>query len=73
MMPTGKTGPSPSETPPVPCGAGDVVLELGDNIGAAVIYTGPELDGGELEIPPGRRSVDRYPRCRPGAPVAKRS
>ena len=52
MMPTGKTGPSRSEAPPVPCGTGDVVLELGGTIGAAVIYTGPELDGDELEIRP---------------------
>ena len=33
-----------------------------------MIYTGPELDGDELESP-GGRSVDRYPRRRPGAPV----
>jgi hypothetical protein len=39
-------------TPPVPCGAGDVVLELGGNIGAAVVYTGPELEGDEVEIHP---------------------
>ncbi len=51
-MLTGKTGATPSETPPVPCGTGDVVLELGGSIGAAVIYTGPELEGDELEIRP---------------------
>jgi hypothetical protein len=52
MIPTGKTAITPSETPPVPCGTGDVVLELGGSIGAAVIYTGPDLEGDELEIRP---------------------
>ncbi len=36
----------------VPCGEGQVVLELGGTIGAGVLFTGPELDGDEIEIRP---------------------
>jgi hypothetical protein len=37
---------------PVLCGAGDVVLEVGGNIGAGIVFTGPELEGDEMEIHP---------------------
>ncbi len=42
----------PAESPPEPSGAGEVLVELGGNIGAAVLFTGPELDGEEIEIRP---------------------
>jgi hypothetical protein len=51
-MVLGETGVAPRGTPPLPCGAGDVVVELGGNVGAAVVYTGPELEGDEVEIRP---------------------
>jgi hypothetical protein len=40
-----------TEQPPGPS-EGAVVIEIGDGVGAAVIYTDPVLDGEELEIRP---------------------
>jgi hypothetical protein len=51
-VPAGKATAVHGETPAVPCGAGDVVIELGGAVGAAVVYTGPELEGDEVEIRP---------------------
>jgi hypothetical protein len=39
------------EQPPGPS-EGAVFIDVGDGVGAAVIYTGPNLDGAELEIRP---------------------
>lgn len=39
-----------SESPAGPSGPGTVVLELGADVGALVLYTPPELDGREIEI-----------------------
>jgi hypothetical protein len=40
------------ETPLGPSTSGSVVLELGQDIGALVLHTPPELDGAEIEISP---------------------
>lgn len=45
---------------------GPVVLDIGGDIGAAVVHTGPELDGHELEI-------RRLPSAWDGTHVAVRS
>ncbi|HXW82286.1 MAG TPA: hypothetical protein VEJ84_22505 [Acidimicrobiales bacterium] len=39
-----------TETAPGPSGVGEVVLEVGGETGAAVIFTGAELEGEEIEI-----------------------
>ena len=39
-----------SESPAGPSGPGTVVLELGADVGALVLYTPAELDGREIEI-----------------------
>jgi hypothetical protein len=44
--------PPSAEPSPEPSGAGEVLVELGGNIGAAVLFTGPELNGEEIEIRP---------------------
>lgn len=41
-----------SESPTGPSGPGTVVLELGADVGALVLYTPAELDGREIEISP---------------------
>jgi hypothetical protein len=41
----------PVEQPPGPS-EGAVFIDVGDGVGAAVIYTAPDLDGAELEIRP---------------------
>jgi hypothetical protein len=48
----GSTRAIPTEVLPEPSGAGEVVVELGGNIGVAVLFTRPELDGEEIEIRP---------------------
>ena len=40
------------ETPLGPSTSGSVVLELGQGVGALVLFTPPELDGAEIEISP---------------------
>jgi hypothetical protein len=40
------------EASPAPSGAGEVVIEVGGNIGAAAIFTAAELEGEEIEIRP---------------------
>jgi hypothetical protein len=40
-----------TEQPPGPS-EGAVVIDIGEGVGAAVIYTDPDLDGAELEIRP---------------------
>lgn len=40
------------ETLPEPSGPGSVVLDIGGDIGAAIIYTAPSLAGREIEIRP---------------------
>ena len=42
-----------AEQLPAPSGPGTVVLDIGGDIGAAVVSTPPELLGEELEIRPG--------------------
>jgi hypothetical protein len=42
--------PVPAEPVPGASGVGEVVLEVGGEIGAAVIFTGAELEGEEIEI-----------------------
>ncbi len=39
-----------SEVPAGPSGPGSVVLEVGADVGALVLYTPPSLDGEEIEI-----------------------
>jgi hypothetical protein len=48
MMTT--TGPIQAEAVPGPSGVGEVVLEVGGATGAAVIFTGADLGGEEIEI-----------------------
>ena len=38
------------ETPPVPSGPGGVVLDIGGDVGALVLYGPAEIDGWEIEI-----------------------
>jgi hypothetical protein len=47
-MTTSRSGHT--ETVPGPSGVGEVVLEVGGNTGAAVIFTGADLEGEEIEI-----------------------
>jgi len=49
-MSAATTGAAMAEVLPPPSGAGEVIIEVGGNIGAALIYTGPELEGEEIEI-----------------------
>ena len=44
------TRTSEAEAVPGPSGTGEVVLEVGGQTGAAVIFTGPNLEGEEIEI-----------------------
>lgn len=39
-----------AETIPGPSGVGEVIVEVGGDTGAAVIFTGADLDGQEIEI-----------------------
>ena len=64
-----------TETVAGPTGPGSVVMELGADIGALVLYTPPGLDGEEIEIsrdgePGPRRTHSRVrPRPLPGETV----
>jgi hypothetical protein len=64
-----------TETVAGPTGPGSVVMELGADIGALVLYTPPGLDGEEIEIsrdgePGARRTHSRVrPRPLPGETV----
>ncbi len=51
-----------------PSGPGTVVMEVGGDIGALILYTPAELDGQEIEI-----SRDGEPARRDGEPAAKRT
>ncbi len=51
-----------------PSGPGTVVMEVGGDIGALILYTPTEMDGREIEI-----SRDGEPARRPGEPAAKRT
>jgi hypothetical protein len=44
--------PRAAETLPDACPAGSVVLDIGGDIGAAVVTTGADLDNAEIEIRP---------------------
>ncbi|HMK97138.1 MAG TPA: hypothetical protein VK425_06290 [Acidimicrobiales bacterium] len=33
-----------------PSGVGEVVVDIGGDVGAVIVYTGRELDGGEIEV-----------------------
>jgi len=44
---------------PAPSREGTVVLEIGGDLGALVIHTGPELDGVEIEVSPAGRDHAR--------------
>jgi hypothetical protein len=41
-----------AEAVPGPSGVGEVVIEVGGDTGAAVIFTGADLEGEEIEIRP---------------------
>ena len=41
-----------AEAVPGPSGVGEVVLDVGGGTGAAVIFTGPDLEGEEIELRP---------------------
>lgn len=57
-----------TETVPPPSGQGTVVLNLGADTGALILYTPPELDGHEIEISrPGARTHSRVRERRAGA------
>jgi hypothetical protein len=45
------------EHAPAPCGPGAVVLDIGGDVGAAIVYAPPSLAGAELEI---RRLGERW-------------
>jgi hypothetical protein len=65
---------APAETVPAPSGEGTVLVELGGNVGAAVVTTPATLDGEEIEIrsEPGEwsgRHVAVRPRPIPGGTV----
>jgi hypothetical protein len=58
-----------------PTGPGTVVMELGADTGALILYTPADLDGAEIEIsrhgdPPGRRTHSQV-RQRPAANATK--
>ena len=51
---------------PAPSGPGSVVLELGEDIGAAIVRTPASLDGAEIEIrPAGEPWAGRHVAVRP--------
>jgi hypothetical protein len=63
-----------TETVAGPTGPGTVVLELGADVGALVLFTPAELDGWEIEISrdaPGAKRTHSQVRPRPMATVTK--
>ena len=46
---------------------GSVVLDIGGDLGAAIVHTPPNLDGLEIEIRPSRHGLGRHPCRRPAA------